>query len=624
MQVGNLAFEVYNWIFDQQEPPANILTRDYARGVIERAAYLKAELPFDISRARPPYRSRWPGLEIPSPETLAIWKGPDDTSDEHRAKRSIYNDLIGESFLSDFPQYEVGQLDEWSSRHRTEPKIADVRQQFVDSLTKRQREWFRKLSAAHEQRSALRELPDEVLDEMIAELASNPTGKGDSVCQEFDDSSANANATEKGFLKALRNEHTKLQIYAELIAPNLGKSQNDYRLPRFDRQLAGAWMLGRVIELGWTSEMFSWFDNRADSHRDYIRSGHSHRIGAKYQRIALYEMLGRISDHFKFLGHSFGREEQVFEGPWQLRSRRELDASMLLEETRRIAWHQVQDRCWWSPSQYLDFGLQADSMEWLKRKDDVPSVMPLIDVQRPERNEHWLSLDGYHVWDEPVNAIDRGLNRPRRRVSYNVSSFLIRGKDRDAFLQLIRNDGSYLEPLPRPLSGNGQIYLGEFFWAPAFDGLNSPYHERSGWWQDSKLPVPILCTIDRYSLERSSGDFSLKDSVLIDLPCKFIADGMGLVWNGTEGKYSDKNGNIVAFDPSVEERGPGALLIRRETMAAFLRENNYELVWIVEGEKNYAGGSGAIGRLNIRGVYQFSRGDITGSIRTSFESWPKS
>lgn len=67
--VGGLASNVYRRVFANAAPPAHILLRDYARGVVERAVHLGADLGVDLARARPPYQSELPA--IPTKDAIA-------------------------------------------------------------------------------------------------------------------------------------------------------------------------------------------------------------------------------------------------------------------------------------------------------------------------------------------------------------------------------------------------------------------------------------------------------------------------------------------------------------------------------------------------------------------------
>ena len=69
-RIGKLASLVYQRIFASGTPPAHVLLRDYARGVIERAIYLEADLHIDEQLIRPPYQSTWP--DIPDEKSIEL------------------------------------------------------------------------------------------------------------------------------------------------------------------------------------------------------------------------------------------------------------------------------------------------------------------------------------------------------------------------------------------------------------------------------------------------------------------------------------------------------------------------------------------------------------------------
>ena len=62
----------------------------------------------------------------------------------------------------------------------------------------------------------------------------------------------------------------------------------------FDLGLIQRFVLNRVFELGWTSELFGEFDRHAESHSTNYRTSHkAERIGKKYQWLAYHEVLAR-------------------------------------------------------------------------------------------------------------------------------------------------------------------------------------------------------------------------------------------------------------------------------------------------------------------------------------------
>lgn len=71
-----LAECVYSNVFGAGAPPANILLRDYARGVVERALHLRAPLDIDTTRIGPPYDSQPPVFPT-ADEVASLLPSPD-------------------------------------------------------------------------------------------------------------------------------------------------------------------------------------------------------------------------------------------------------------------------------------------------------------------------------------------------------------------------------------------------------------------------------------------------------------------------------------------------------------------------------------------------------------------
>lgn len=155
-------------------------------------------------------------------------------------------------------------------------------------------------------------------------------------------------------------------------------------------------------------------------------------------------------------------------------------------------------------------------------------------------------------------------------------------------------------------------FMGEMFWSPAYR-----YH-----WP--KLPgstspeVELIAPDDRYLWESEVYDCSVEENIAMYTPSKWLVDHLGLSWQGTEGEYCSRDGQLVAVDPSVCHSGPGALLVNREILLACLEDERWELFWIVTGEKNIFGRGDYKGRLRAEGVYGVHRDEVTGSLGCKF------
>ncbi|MGO9571332.1 MAG: NACHT domain-containing protein [Desulfomonilaceae bacterium] len=96
--LSDLAAKVYQWVFEHGEPPAHILLRDYARGVIEVSHVRKARSPsVNMAKVTPPYKSAWP-LPIPAEADLEKYgEHPERRADPAWPMVWLYHSIMGDS-----------------------------------------------------------------------------------------------------------------------------------------------------------------------------------------------------------------------------------------------------------------------------------------------------------------------------------------------------------------------------------------------------------------------------------------------------------------------------------------------------------------------------------------------
>jgi hypothetical protein len=98
---------------------------------------------------------------------------------------------------------------------------------------------------------------------------------------------------------------------------------------------------------------------------------------------------------------------------------------------------------------------------------------------------------------------------------------------------------------------------------------------------------------------------------------------MQLRWSGEEAQFCNAGGEVIAFDPSAEEPGPHALLVKQSAMQDYLDSHGLSLIWTVLGAKQRLTGSMRdekwIGELQINGVYRLENGMVTGGTRSHWQ-----
>ncbi len=608
--IGLLAKEIYDWVFEKGKPPPHILLRDYARGVIDLALHRGIQLDIDVKKVRPPYRSEWPDKISTRQELEDYGKWWEGMPDEERGRLRLYSSVMKDG---DFARYIIGTNTghfEWSSRRLGQPRKPskkEIHDAFVESLTPPQKEaWDRYIET---RRSV--ELQVWHMDFLTTgALGRQPTERG---------LGAALGRSEAAFRRKLGKK--KLKIFEEQVLPYLNAPCAYADEDRFDLSIAQRWIFKKVLDLGWTVQRFGNFDWEVNLHGDYGRSGTKpERIGKKYQWIGYHEFLARVSDNFELKGEYGDEGDRKYDGPWQVGWIRDIDPSCLLKKTGYERWG-PHSRTWWFSSEYDAWDAKPDDVEWLKNCEGLPPVEPLLEVTKPEDNSKWLVLDAFFEWEQPTPPEEERFEIPRRQLWYMIKSYIVKRTDMEELFEWAKAQNFYGRWMPecRELY---RVFLGEFFWAPAFH-----YHfEQPGYeWTrgyDKRIPKEVLPTAGGYMQEHGTYDCSIVETIHISLPTRWLVHQMGLRWNGVEGQLFDRQGKLIAFDPSVKTPGPQALLMNRDALLQFLNDNGYDLLWTVVGEKRIIGGRMARedwkGRLEMSGAYRLRDDGVVGAFRTGF------
>jgi hypothetical protein len=610
--LAELAKDTYKWIFESGQPIPHFLLRDYARGVIEVALHRQLDLEIDIARVRPPYKSEWPS-NVPSKEELDKFfeEKTKQTKLNNRNFSTIRNSILGwgdYSFLGDFGQYVIRpKINNWSSQRLEEkilPTPKETYQDFLKSLTSRQNKSWE----SHENfKESIRKY-----QELSSEEKINLVNQG------ITDGEIEEAVLESEQLLRHVLGKKKTTILDEFVIPYL-ESPKKIEKNWFDLGLALRWIFWRVVQLGWTPEFFDEFDSMV-GRSDRGRSANKpERIGKKYQWLALHEFIAYVSDNFEFRrDHGNESDQEGYQGPWQTYGR-DIDPSCLFRNTPKIE-SSLKSQPWWTSSQYDEWNQAISHLEWLREESNLPSVESLIKVVNPVDNSLWLALENYKSWDEPSSIEIDEYSKSSRQIEYLIQSYVVHKKDIDCLYKWACKQNFMGHWMPES-SESSNIFLGEFFWSPAFRYHNIPYFCHEGWTRnyENKIPREILVSTDKYLKESSTFDCSIDDTFSIYTPCSLIVEEMKLNLDADEGRFYDEQGKLIAFDPSLKEIGSNTCLVRYDSFLNFLAEKDYDILWIVLGEKNILHHDSTFhGRLEISGAFRLQNGIPTGKINPKF------
>lgn len=590
--LSELAHRVFDTIFAREQPPANALLRDHARGIVEYAAsrgVLNGS--FDLTLARPPYQSPWP-IE-PVPDELI------DGYTEDRGHGSFRDAIVAStvSDMGDFAKYVVeSKVSRWSpAQIGTNPLPTSV-----DICL----EWLRdflKTSTTDQRESILEYMNVSMEIKNIQDHQSTPEMK-------------RLNTAEM----ALKQTMTSDQWEDFRV-----RSKDSFRRKFFTEQPAQfnvdwsrRWICKRAHELGWTSEHFGDFDNRF---RSPGRDDHRvERIGKKYQWLALQELIARMADNLAFLDRPQSDDDKECSREWIARTvgLRDIDPSLLTTQTHYDGWREWGKK-WWVPiNRPLRAMALQERLAWLESEADIAADSALIDLCDPKTDEKWLALSGFSNWSG--HGARSGRKELQRDAWFRLTCIVVQRKDQSKMIESLR-DKILTDPssFPSIELHSGYHYLGEHPWHPEIRDLDR-WSSHDDW---QAFATPIRPTVVSYMCTVGGYDYSIDRTISVEIPAPWLSKSMGLqLSSGRSLIFVGSDGQKKFYDASVVEPGPGAALVDRDTFLQVLDRQDLSAIWVIAGEKNVFSGSDMSprfgGSLRYTALYHLDGEGFTCSLHT--------
>lgn len=597
----NLCEYVYEKFFRRKKMPIQFLLRDYIYGILEvgKKRFPKFKTLINDKHTSPPYGSKWP-TRIPSLRYLKRKyknKKIQVYGRNQDAYGQIWHSLMhdNEGGIADFGNYVVGStIDRWSRVHLTKkglpPKSRKkVTEEFIERLTVIQKLLWATLNEAKSIYATARIAYN---FSYILEK-EEPVEKSKAKEKNLEKAEKELNKLEEIFLKSLT--FRQKAVYCKVVRPQQSGNPKAIDLDHAEIQRL---IFSRIISLGWDPKLFAEFDTSITD--DMAREAKKpERIGKKYQWIAFYEVLARIADNFAFRPNWSSDFEQ-YRGPWQPWERN-IDPSFTLLKSGK---DEKASSPWWLKASYKNWQPKISNKAWLRENRDINFQKKLVQVK--QKSEEWLNLEGSTSWQQPAKPGEKEYGVPRREVWYQWRAYLVKETEADRFFKWAKKQSFMGGWLPEPITLR-QIFLHEY---PQSVSYISEWNEKPGWrWvkmsdkKRSDTDFDILLTSENYSGEFSSYDCSAETSTSINLPAKEIVEGMKLKQSNKSGIFIDNTGKVIAFDPSVYEKGPDCLLVRKKNFLKFLKSKKLAVLWSLVGEKRILSMTGSGGWLELGGAY---------------------
>ncbi|MCH7409918.1 ATP-binding protein [Belliella sp. DSM 111904] len=374
--------------------------------------------------------------------------------------------------------------------------------------------------------------------------------------------------------------------------------------------------------------IFEKYGYDVEKHGEYDRNTNSYerrastieRIGKKYQWIALYEMVARVSDNFKkYERWSFEKEKEVpYQGPWDPYIR-DIDPTLLISETGSYDEDEPRD-FWWVNNKI--FNWDCTNKSWVNDSNVLPKMEEIIQV-KDDLGEEWLVLEGYPSWSEPKKIGEEKWDQPHKELWCHIRSYLVKNDEYDSFKDWAIEQEFMGRWMPESRD-RYEMFSREYYWSPAQDYFMSELYGGTEWTEvhdrKSREYVAEVHVTAQSFLWEEEFDKSKEEPISFLKPSTVIHKGMDLKYSPREGEFVDDAKVAQCFAPNVYHNSKSYLLVRKHSFLKFLNKNNLKVVWTVLGEKQIIGGRSFgteyHGRLEISGAYYFENEKLNGTIKT--------
>ena len=338
-------------------------------------------------------------------------------------------------------------------------------------------------------------------------------------------------------------------------------------------------------ELGYSSELFGEYDSKNSGHYRHSEKK-LERIGKKYQWIAMYNILARISDHYSVREWGTDGKTHMLSGAWELYVR-DFDPTINQNNYMDITAVPQLQIAKNDTLNFMPVDAEVDDIrEWTKDNIDTFTYGKDRLLSIDEEQNEWISL---YLFEEnkynpfPNSDHSSGFMKGEQRMWLGIKPVLVETScNRNELKDILISGLVASEHMDVP--GSYTLFCREHAWSPGYHNLFSEELIGQSIEMDNKK-IKIKPAVVNINWE-GGYDASINDSTSYMVPLGEIINSLQLSEREVDGYFFSGN-SLVAFDRGSENDSHSDVVIRKDFLDRFLESNGYQLVWIVRGEKQF-------------------------------------
>lgn len=367
-------------------------------------------------------------------------------------------------------------------------------------------------------------------------------------------------------------------------------------------------------ELGYTSNKYlSEYDMGMRHPLDRSGGQTVERIGKKYQWITFYNILARVSDAYN-LKKWDDEEDTSFKGPWEPYVR---DFDPTLNYHTLSPLHIL-------PKFSIDYELEfleqesnnnEEIDEWINQK---PSLFNKPLHYKDDNGIEWVLLHQHkELKYKPEESKENlfGYIEGEQRIWRKIEAYFIENSEFADFIQNIQEKKFLRNNISDGAPSYYQFFNREFAWSPSVTEANNigcDYYVDTGKQRiEQRKNIDFKCSDDGFEILETEEDVAIniqkkvakllparihflweeeydlskKETISFDIPSAIIINKLNLTQKENDGYYYCGE-DLVAFDGELTDTING-LIIRKDYLDRFLKENELSIIWDFVGEKQY-------------------------------------
>lgn len=361
-------------------------------------------------------------------------------------------------------------------------------------------------------------------------------------------------------------------------------------------------------ELGYSEELFGEYDSRIwplDRHN----VKRLERIGKKYQWIAFYNILARLSDKYKVTDEFWSDKlGDLYKGAWNPFIR-DFDPTLNIKLQRDKSDFPSFELSNVNNCKFLNRdAIDKEVDTWINRKDESFKEFSNRFIQKDINGAEWILLRGHFRQEARKDNNDSGYyySKGDQVIWLGSLLYIVSNPSKSITVELLEKSNYVTGDECRSIYS---LYNREFAWSPAYaDDFKSNDYYRGD--EIMKIRSAVI-----NFLWEAEYDASQDSAISFNIPYGSIINDMNLYQKEIDGVFY-YNDEIVAFDSRQKEKdGPGELLLRRDIFDDFLEKNGFIAFNYIRGEKQFFLGENNQKWSGWSGYYLYNNQKFKGRIK---------